>query len=173
MKNSDVHINEKNEEPNTVAWRRILLLLLFLYLAILFYVTLFAWNHGSSYGPLGPGGRNYNVVPFRSIYRIANYSPNLADPILILGGNVIMFFPFGAIIAFLVKKKRKALWLIPSVATLLSIFIEMNQYIFTHRVANVDDVLLNSLGGFLGAWFILIFRWGFLKFKEKDKRKTD
>ncbi|MFB4164184.1 VanZ family protein [Alteribacillus sp. JSM 102045] len=149
-----------------IPWKKIVWFLLIVYLGILIYVTLFAWNYGSSYGPVGPGGRNYNLVPFRSIFRIAYYSPNIDNPVRILGGNVIMFLPFGVLMAFLFKKKRTALWLIPLLAIVLSTFIEINQFIFTHRVANVDDVILNTAGGLIGAWFILIFR-SILKFLSK------
>ncbi|RSL33273.1 VanZ family protein [Salibacterium salarium] len=173
MNNLSLHSNNETKQNKKFPWKFFFLLLLLIYLSVLFYVTLLAWNHGSSYGPLGPGGRNYNVVPLRSIYRIAFFSPDVIDPLMILGGNIVMFIPFGMICASIVKKKRKALWLIPCTATILSIFIEINQYIFTHRVANVDDVLLNSLGGFLGAWFILIMRWFIQKFRVQNIQKSD
>ncbi|GAK01740.1 hypothetical protein JCM19055_4946 [Geomicrobium sp. JCM 19055] len=45
--------------------------------------------------PDGPGGRHYNLIPFRSIYRIGVFSPDVIDPIKILIGNVLLFVPFG------------------------------------------------------------------------------
>ncbi|WP_091271135.1 VanZ family protein [Alteribacillus persepolensis] len=135
------------------------ILLLLLYFSVLFYITLFAWNYGSSYGALGPGGRNYNLIPFRSIYRIAYYSPTIDNPLRILGGNIMMFIPFGVLTALISYRKRRAFWLIPLLSVLLSMFIEVNQFIFTHRVANIDDVILNTAGGIIGAWFTLFFCW--------------
>ncbi|WP_232725465.1 VanZ family protein [Bacillus sp. FJAT-44742] len=121
-----------------------------IYMAVLFYVTLLAWNYGASFGPQGPGGRNYNLVPFRSIYRIAVFSPGLADPLRILAGNIVLFIPFGFILGLLSRKKSRAVLTITFAAMLVSTFIEVNQFIFTHRVANIDDVILNTLGALIG-----------------------
>ncbi|SDN31416.1 VanZ family protein [Alkalicoccus daliensis] len=138
-----------------------LLLLFIAYLASLSYVVFFAWNYGSSFGPVGPGGRNYNLEPFLSIYNISQYSTSLENPIRILGGNIVLFIPFGFLFPLILerfrknKKKTKMLVLIFA-AALLSAFIEINQYIFTYRVANVDDVILNTSGAFIG---YIVYLW--------------
>ncbi|WP_233254253.1 VanZ family protein [Salipaludibacillus keqinensis] len=134
------------------------------YMSMLFYVTLFAWNFGSSFGPHGPGGRNYNLEPFLSIYNIAVYSENWVAPFRILGGNVILFIPFGLLFPIVVERIRKwkratSIILTVILAMMLSVFIEVNQYIFTYRVANVDDVILNTLGGLIGAVSYRILRF--------------
>ncbi|AOM83069.1 VanZ family protein [Salisediminibacterium beveridgei] len=137
------------------------LLLFILYLGVLFYIVFFAWNHGSSFGPMGPGGRNYNLEPGLSIERILLYSPDSTDPIRILGGNILMFVPFGMLFPFVVSafsKKQLSIWQIIVASALLSLFIEVNQFLFTLRVANVDDVILNSLGGMIGAVVYFIFK---------------
>ncbi|WP_257832771.1 VanZ family protein [Salipaludibacillus agaradhaerens] len=142
-----------------------LLTLLLIYMAGLFYVTLFAWNYGSSFGPVGPGGRNYNLDPFLSIYRISMYSENWLDPFRILIGNVLLFVPFGYLFPFLIDSIRKinsniSILLTVFFSMLLSIFIEVSQFLFTYRVANVDDVILNTLGGFIGVFvYKLSFRF--------------
>ncbi|MGY4689930.1 VanZ family protein [Salibacterium sp. K-3] len=151
----------------------IIMILLLLYLSVLFYVTLLAWDHGSSYGPTGPGGRNYNLDLFESIYRIAVYSTDFIDPIVILGGNIIMFFPFGLLAALLMNHRKKAWWLVLVFSVILSVFIEINQFIFTHRVANVDDVLLNTVGGMLGVQFVMIVRRWHPKFYVAEQEKDN
>ncbi|QKS73239.1 VanZ family protein [Paenalkalicoccus suaedae] len=134
--------------------------LFFAYTFLLLYTVFFAWNHGSSYGPAGPGGRNYNLEPFLSIYNIATYSDTVWIPLRILVGNVILFMPFGFLFPLMVEKFRKARvvsgMITPIILSfLLSVTIEINQFLFTMRVANVDDVILNTLGGTLG---VLIYR---------------
>lgn len=115
----------------------------------LVYITLFAWNYGASLGPEGPGGRNYNLIPFRSIYRIAMFSPTIMDPIRILVGNIILFIPFGFLFAAVFPKLRyRALVMLFGLMT--SCCIEVCQFLFTYRVANIDDVLLNTLGTVIG-----------------------
>ena len=80
---------------------------LLVYIIAVLYITLLAWNYGASLGPAGPGGRNYNVIPFRSIYRIATFSPTIIDPIRILLGNVIMFVPLGFLLPTIWRKHAK------------------------------------------------------------------
>lgn len=139
----------------------VLMVLFLVYMAFLFYIVFFAWNYGSSFGPVGPGGRNYNLEPGLSIERILRYSPDATNPVRILGGNILMFIPFGMLfplLVFLFLNRRMTVVAVTFVSALLSLFIEVNQFLFTYRVANVDDVLLNSLGGFLGAIIYLIIR---------------
>ncbi|MCD8508485.1 MAG: VanZ family protein [Bacillus sp. (in: Bacteria)] len=138
--------------------------LLFIYLILLIYITLFAWNYGASLGPVGPGGRNYNVDPFFSIYRIAKYSPTWVDPVRILVGNIVLFLPFGFLLPFSTERFKtngKPVRIFPVVITAmcLSIAIEINQFVFTYRVANIDDVILNTLGALLGVMAYRFIRW--------------
>ncbi|WP_018922418.1 VanZ family protein [Salsuginibacillus kocurii] len=146
--------------------KSIVFLLLFLYIGLMLYVTLFAWNYGSSFGPAGPGGRNYNLVPFLSIYRILVFSPDWVDPLRILFGNILLFIPFGFLLSLLRMRKHPLLSSI-GMGCFLSIFIEVNQFLFTYRVANIDDVILNSLGAGIGALFALLC---FFPFKKRRSR---
>ncbi|WP_090926105.1 VanZ family protein [Salibacterium qingdaonense] len=163
--------NSNKTERLVLKAKPVIIILLLLYLAVLFYVTLFAWNYGSSYGPVGPGDRNYNLELFRSIYSIAVYSSDVVDPVVILGGNIVMFFPFGVLTALLLIHSKKAWWLVPGLSVLLSLFIEINQYIFTHRVANVDDVLLNTLGGITGLLLVMVVRRWLPRFRTGELQK--
>lgn len=129
-----------------------------MYMAALLYVTLLAWNYGSSYGAQGPGSRNYNLHPFESIMNIALYSDNVIDPLIILAGNIIMFMPFGFLLGLILYSRAKVIWLVPLLAMLLSISIELAQFMFTYRVSNIDDVILNTTGGVLGTWMALFVR---------------
>ncbi|UCZ55322.1 VanZ family protein [Bacillus shivajii] len=137
---------------------------LFIYIILLFYITLFAWNYGASLGAVGPGGRNYNLTPFFSIYRIYTYSPDMMVPLRILGGNVLLFIPFGLLFPLFLesirkRKKTVSFFLVVITGMLLSTFIEINQFLFTYRVANVDDIILNTLGTFIGAVMYKVTKW--------------
>ncbi|WP_245411660.1 VanZ family protein [Alkalicoccus urumqiensis] len=129
----------------------ILTFLFALYLAGVLYVVFFAWNYGSSLGAGGPGGRNVNLEVWKSIHTIAVYSPGIRDPLVILGGNILMFTPFGFLLYFLLNQTGLRSFIIVSAgACCFSVFIEVNQYVFTYRVANIDDVLLNTAGALIG-----------------------
>lgn len=139
-------------------FRRGIIIVFIIYMAALLYVTLLAWNYGSSYGAQGPGNRNYNLHPFESIMNIALYSDNVIDPLIILVGNIIMFMPFGFLLGLILYSRAKVIWLVPLLAMLLSISIELAQFMFTYRVSNIDDVILNTTGGVFGTWMALFVR---------------
>ncbi|MDG5789587.1 VanZ family protein [Evansella sp. AB-P1] len=129
-------------------------MLFFIYMIVLIYITFFAWNHGASLGPLGPGGRNYNLDPFLTIYRISIFR-DWYMIFTILIGNILLFIPFGLLFPLFLERFnfiRKPVKIIPvTVAAMcLSIIIEVNQFVFTYRVANIDDVILNTTGAFIG-----------------------
>lgn len=70
-------------------------------------------------------------------------------------GNIVMFMPNGFFTALLVDRPR---WWKSALATLgLSLFIEVFQ-LFVSRGTDVDDLILNTLGGLCGYWVFLLFR---------------
>ncbi|MEB5479728.1 VanZ family protein [Shouchella clausii] len=119
------------------------------YMAVLFYITLVAWNYGSSFEPSELAGRNYNYIPFRSIYRISFFSSTIRDPLFILGGNVLLFVPFGCLLPLSIQCCRQIGKTVIA-SFLVSSSIELCQLAFTHRVADIDDILLNTAGGAVG-----------------------
>ncbi|WP_059103630.1 VanZ family protein [Shouchella shacheensis] len=127
------------------------------YILGLLYVTLLAWNYGASLGSEGPGGRNYNLIPIRSIYRIGLYSPSLLDPLKILIGNIVLFLPLGFFLPLFFQNLRR-LWKITVLGALLSFLIEIYQFTFTLRVSDIDDLILNTLGAFLGGCLFFLLR---------------
>lgn len=145
------------KEVSSKRYHHYVWIFLIIYLFILFYVTLFAWNYGSSYGPVGPGGRNYNLVLFRSIYNITVYSNSWLQPLIILVGNIFMFIPFGILTSLLFHRSLKMVVYVTILSFLLSLFIEVNQFIFTYRVADIDDLLLNTIGGFIGSLLVYLY----------------
>lgn len=72
-------------------------------------------------------------------------------------GNIVMFMPIGFFIGLLSDKPRW--WKGALSALLLSVFIETMQ-LFVSRGTDVDDLILNTLGGLAGYWvFLLVRRW--------------
>lgn len=64
-------------------------------------------------------------------------------------GNLFLFLPLGFLSSFLIKSKK--LMSVFTYSLLFSTLIEVMQYIFlTSRRADVDDVILNTVGGVLG-----------------------
>ncbi|MDR1961480.1 MAG: VanZ family protein [Gracilibacteraceae bacterium] len=129
----------KKTSPKTAAY--ILLALFALYLIVLVKITIFQ----------GERARALNLVPLATIaeYSLSIWRGNVIIGISNLMGNLIIFFPFGYICASLFPAMRK-LARIMAAAFVFSLAIEICQYIFACGSADIDDVILNSLGGLAG-----------------------
>lgn len=62
--------------------------------------------------------------------------------------NILLFFPFGILIVFLCSRLK--LWKVLLLSFLLSLTIEITQFITERGFFQIDDIWLNTLGGFLG-----------------------
>lgn len=118
--------------------KEILLLTFVLYILCLFQVVTFEDINTVS-------GNNF--IPFKEIFRY-DFGGRLFVKNII--GNVIMFVPYGffATLYADLKKGRSAFLLV----ALASISIECTQ-LMIGRIFDVDDILLNVIGGMLGFYF--------------------
>ena len=77
-----------------------------------------------------------------------------------IGMNAVMFLPFGFLLPLLWKTCRS--WKVTTLAGLaLSALIELMQ-LFCFRATDVDDLLMNTLGAYLGyllAWVLFHQKW--------------
>jgi glycopeptide antibiotics resistance protein len=88
-----------------------------------------------------------NFVPFRSMIR--DWSTGGWPFIINFVGNVVAFLPMGLLPPFLRTRPTK-LWQVLVFSFGLSLFIEGCQFVSGRRVPDVDDLILNTLGGYLG-----------------------
>lgn len=99
-----------------------------------------------------------NLAPFWETWKLYSYYArhSLWSFLLInFLGNIVMFMPNGFFAGLLMDKPR---WWKVTLATFgLSLFIEVFQ-LFVSRGTDVDDLILNTLGGLLGYWVFLFFR---------------
>lgn len=80
-------------------------------------------------------------------------------------GNIVMFIPIGFLVSILFKIKD---FVVISIVFSFSLFIEINQ-LFLVRSTDIDDLILNTFGGFLG---LLLYKLLYRKYKNKlDKYK--
>lgn len=96
-----------------------------------------------------------NLIPFNMIMTYIDGSTSLYESIFYFTGNFICFFPFG----FLYKSFKKTndtvkIILIPIVISLL---IELSQLILKNGNFDVDDILLNTAGFYLGVGIHYLF----------------
>lgn len=109
--------------------------------------------------------RSVNVMPFYTIISYLSGSQNV-PPIVVLSnifGNIILFVPFGIYFQILYKRKIRNNMLI---IFLITMFVEMFQFIFGLGAIDVDDIILNCSGGLVGILVYKILSY-FMKNEEK------
>lgn len=85
-----------------------------------------------------------NFMPFREIFRYHIGSRLFLKNVL---GNVLLFMPFGFFSSYYLKFKKP--WVILGLTLVTSFSIEVIQ-MSIGRVFDVDDILLNIVGGYFG-----------------------
>ncbi len=132
----------KNHEK-IVLYKEISMLVFGIYILCLFQVVTF--QDDASWA-------SNNFIPFREILRYNITSRLFIKNVL---GNMIMFLPFGFFTSYYLKSEKFHL---PILLTFIaSVSIEIVQMIIG-RVFDVDDLILNLAGGFLGFWIYSGFR---------------
>lgn len=122
--------------------------LFMIYLVVLIYFVLFAemWGRNEV-----SEGYNYNVVPFYEIIRFVTNTGALGWRVVLVNllGNVVAFVPFGLFLP-MVANLRFNVWSIGVLTFDLSLTIELMQLITKVGSFDVDDLILNTLGGIMG-----------------------
>ena len=130
--------------------REILLLIFYLFLVGLFSQTIIP-KYDSNNNIIVSKVR-LNLIPFKIIYDtiIELKKGNIYYLIISLLGNIVMFIPIGFFIKLLYRYNDKKIVLI---GFLISLSIEFIQ-IFTGRETDIDDLILNTLGVYIGVIFL-------------------
>lgn len=171
----------KRNRVTTTLRREILIRIFVSYLAVLF-VLLFTSNAslnsaginltsanfdfvGNFKDRVSGGAWGVNFYPFRTIKSYIKYS-GFSHALLNILGNVIIFLPFGLMLPEISKKFRN-LFNIFFITLFTTLFIEFTQF-FIGRSVDIDDVILNVIGGVIG---FLLWKEFLLKKNMKNKRK--
>lgn len=128
------------KKEKLVLYKELTCLLFVIYILSLFYIVTFQDdNFGTS-----------NFMPFKEIMRYNINSKLFIKNIL---GNILLYMPFSFFIAVYIDSKKIYPTIILTFITSLS--VELVQ-LAIGRVFDIDDILLNLVGGILGA-FVFIF----------------
>ncbi len=143
----------------------VLILALILYLLILLWYTIGnyrtpSYNYGANFVPfrtmIGDVVKEGTVGDAASVRHMLRYN--------VL--NLLMLVPLGVLLPLAAEKMKtykRFLW----APLLLSIFIELTQYVFHIGTCDVDDVILNFAGASIG--FLAVYLLG----KHGDARRDD
>lgn len=93
------------------------------------------------------GSRFVNFIPF-NFFKIMEAGEYEYEYIFLFFGNIAIFLPLGVLLAVMLKnRRRKILIAAPFIA---SVGIETVQFIFKLGWADIDDVILNVIGFYIG-----------------------
>ena len=107
----------------------------------------------SDYRALAVNGKykDYNLVPLTTIRSFLTLHPSTSTSAKVFNllGNIVLFIPFGFLLPIIFKRLRKFAPIL--LATfLVSLFFELFQLITHTGNFDVDDLILNSIGGLFG-----------------------
>ncbi|MFH5880287.1 VanZ family protein [Arthrobacter sp. NA-172] len=112
-----------------------------LYAAFLLKLLLFSRAPGSE--------RSINLIPFATIAEYAfSHSPGTARVAFAnVVGNILIFIPLGVYASWL---RHRAAWLAMLTVASVSVAVEIIQGVFAVGASDIDDVILNCVGGLIG-----------------------
>ena len=136
------------EEKKNI-WLKILLIMLAMYLAQLFYLLL---TPTYFFRRFSFSVERLNMIPFRVL------SEWLAHPFNFFG-NVLLFMPLGFFEVLLHPgyTRKRQLLLSAAAAASTSLVVEFAQ-LFNYRVSDVDDIILNTIGAVFGSLLCMLLQ---------------
>lgn len=139
-------------------------ILFILYIIFLVYFLIFSERYGRQ-----PDGEvyRYNLLPFKEISRFwtYRYQIGISATLANLAGNVLIFAPFGFFLPLASKFRSLSTTVFSSF--ILSLCVEMVQFITHVGSFDIDDLILNTLGGLIGYWIYTKF------YKASLKRRSE
>ncbi len=115
------------------------------------------------------GKHTTDIVPFKTTlatFKTLFETGNIASFIAIFIGNVLMFVPIGFFVKYLWNPKERYVIL---TGFGISVFIEFCQ-LFLPRHTDIDDIMLNTLGTFIG---LLLYKLCVKIFSKRNKSNVE
>lgn len=143
---------KRNVSKQTELRQEVLMHVLFLYILLVIGLTLSPFQINFT----NPG-KNINLIPFvesLKMWRGARLSTSLYN----LVGNFLMLMPFGFLLPKIYPDWRK-MRVIFFVSLGFSLLIECMQFATASRVFDIDDIILNTLGGVFGYMIFRLAHW--------------
>lgn len=143
-------MKKEKKRPHPLA-----VILFVIYICLLFYLLFFS----ETYGRTMDSGYRYNLKPFKEIKRFWNNrdSLGLSTVITNLVGNIVAFAPFGFFLSMFSKAGRNLFGCV-LLTSLFSLAVETVQLFSKVGAFDVDDILLNAIGGLVG-WLCYFIFW--------------
>lgn len=147
-----------NEKGKRNILFQVLLYGVFVFYIILLTAILFRTKHPY---------RSANLIPFHTIISFLSYGKFAANEEIAavlhafalnnLLGNIVIFIPLGIYITLFHKNKN--IWKNSLFVFAVSTIVEIVQFISKYGIGDIDDVILNYAGGFIGILICRLFYW--------------
>ncbi len=157
MSKNKAHINFYNIIFTLIVFVYILMMFKILFFKIVSPMELFNEDRATL--------RSLSLIPLDSI-RLYMNGTKFSSPTAVLNvlGNILIFIPFGTFLMIYSKDKKPVKIVLATF--IMSIGVEIIQFIFALGVTDIDDIILNTIGGLAGVFFYQI-----LRLLVKDDRK--
>ena len=126
-------------------------------IALIYILFLYGYRNGNQFNLEIFSKEHFempNIIPFNTIFsyleRLYNSTINTNIVVTNLLGNLLMFVPMGMALPVLFNKKFNKLWKIIVFIIVLVIIIEIAQFITFTGSADIDDLILNTIGAIIG-----------------------
>lgn len=149
--------------------RKLGFVLFVLYLVLLTYFLFFAEELGRS--PDARAGYSYNLELFKEIRRFYVYREVLGYRAVILNifGNMAAFMPFGFFLPMIWKRMNR--WYTTTLMSFtMSLCVETTQLVTKVGSFDVDDLLLNTIGGLAGYVIFCLAEGVWKRYSETNRK---
>lgn len=147
--------------------KKVVATLFALYCVVLLYVLFLHNTYRYEFGAIGVNSyfseehmSMINIVPFKTIFgyfqRLMNHTINTDIVVRNLFFNLVLFLPMGMAVPVLFEKKINKFWKFLLFIVITTFAIEIIQFLTMRGTADIDDIILNSLGGCIGYGIIQI-----------------
>lgn len=119
------------------------------YVAMVLALTVLKTTYriGYLWRPENQHNRSLELIPFEQLWASSTWFGPIFDCL----GNFLMFIPLGILLA---RMTSWPLGRIVLTGALFSLGIELTQFIFAVGRTDTDDLILNTLGTWMGAWWL-------------------
>ena len=165
-----MYLMTENKIFRVLTWFVLIIYMIILTKMILFkrpigYIARY-FKHHYSWQVVKENARQANLTPFTTISLYLNKSRRVDYSVENLAGNLVGFIPLGILLPVLFVGSRRA-WKITGISFLVSLLFELTQLATALGSFDVDDLLLNTIGGLLGYYVFLLFQ-----LPAENKQKT-
>ena len=145
----DIKLKVKQRKKLIQVWSFIFIIL---YGVIIIYFTLFS----DRLGRVDFGNYRYNLIPFNEIHRFIRYRHSVSTGAFLLNicGNLLVFAPLGFLIPLWYPRKIRCHHIL-IYSFSFSLCIECMQLYTCVGVFDVDDLIMNTVGGLIG-WLVYL-----------------